>query len=88
MNLPNDVDETVALILVQEGFSSIEEIAYVPAGELVAVEEFDEGDVRPVEFRVRTFQDIHQESRDGLGAGVVRVLHPHQIEGMDGQSSG
>ena len=30
-----DVDEQVALILVQEGFSSIEEVAYVPAAELV-----------------------------------------------------
>ncbi|MFQ5635288.1 MAG: transcription termination factor NusA, partial [Gammaproteobacteria bacterium] len=38
-----DVDEDVALILVQEGFSTIEEIAYVPASELLGVEEFDEG---------------------------------------------
>ncbi|MGH8177671.1 MAG: transcription termination factor NusA, partial [Steroidobacter sp.] len=37
-----DVDEDVAQILVQEGFSTIEEIAYVPASELNAVEEFDE----------------------------------------------
>ena len=38
-----DVDEEVGLILVQEGFSTIEEVAYVPAAELVAIEEFDEG---------------------------------------------
>ena len=37
-----DVDEEVALILVQEGFSTIEEVAYVPSAELVAIEEFDE----------------------------------------------
>ena len=37
-----DVDEDVALILGQEGFSTIEEIAYVPAAELLAVEEFDQ----------------------------------------------
>ena len=34
-----DVDEEVSLILVQEGFSTIEEVAYVPASELVAIEE-------------------------------------------------
>jgi len=37
-----DVDADVASILVQEGFSTIEEIAYVPASELNAIEEFDE----------------------------------------------
>ena len=36
-----DVDEEVAAILVQEGFSSIEEIAYVPVDELLRIEEFD-----------------------------------------------
>ncbi|MDJ0928251.1 MAG: transcription termination factor NusA [Gammaproteobacteria bacterium] len=48
-----DVDEDVALILVQEGFSSIEEIAYVPAAELLAVEEFDEGIVDELRNRAR-----------------------------------
>src|SRR5207237_609899 len=38
-----DVDEDVATILAQEGFSTIEEIAYVPQAEIAAIEEFDEG---------------------------------------------
>jgi transcription termination/antitermination protein NusA len=37
-----DVDEEIAAILVQEGFASIEEIAYVPEHEMTAIEEFDE----------------------------------------------
>lgn len=37
-----DVDEEVALILVQEGFSSIDEVAYVPKSEMLEIEEFDE----------------------------------------------
>lgn len=37
-----DVDEEVAAILVQEGFTNIEEIAYVDAAEMLAIEEFDE----------------------------------------------
>jgi len=48
-----DVDEEVALILVQEGFSTIEEVAYVPTGELVAIEEFDEGIVDELRSRAR-----------------------------------
>jgi N utilization substance protein A len=35
-----DVDEEIGLILVQEGFSTIEEVAYVPASELMEIEEF------------------------------------------------
>ncbi len=48
-----DVDEEVAMILVQEGFSSIEEIAYVPASELLEVEEFDENVVEELRGRAR-----------------------------------
>ena len=48
-----DVDEQVALILVQEGFSSIEEIAYVPAAELVAIAEFEEAIVDELRNRAR-----------------------------------
>ena len=48
-----DVDEEVALILVQEGFSSIEEIAYVPANELLGIEEFDQDMVDELRNRAR-----------------------------------
>jgi N utilization substance protein A len=48
-----DVDQDVAQILVQEGFSSIEEIAYVPAAELLQIEEFDEGIVEELRGRAR-----------------------------------
>jgi transcription termination/antitermination protein NusA len=48
-----DVDEDVATVLVQEGFSSIEEIAYVPTNELLGIEEFDEGIVEELRNRAR-----------------------------------
>ncbi|RRQ20674.1 transcription termination factor NusA [Thiohalobacter thiocyanaticus] len=48
-----DVDEEIAAILVQEGFSSVDEIAYVPASELVQVEEFDEAIVEELRGRAR-----------------------------------
>ena len=37
-----DVDEDVAVVLVEEGFTSIEEVAYVPLEEMSAIEGFDE----------------------------------------------
>ncbi|SIT66197.1 NusA antitermination factor [Ectothiorhodosinus mongolicus] len=48
-----DVDEEVAVILVQEGFSSIDEVAYVPAAEIVNIEEFDEDIVEELRARAR-----------------------------------
>ncbi|MBM4230194.1 MAG: transcription termination/antitermination protein NusA [Gammaproteobacteria bacterium] len=48
-----DVDEDVATILVQEGFSTVEEIAYVPQGELNAIEEFNEDMVKELRSRAR-----------------------------------
>jgi len=46
-----DVDEEFAGILVQEGFTSIEEIAYVPLEEMLAIEEFDEDIVNELRNR-------------------------------------
>ena len=48
-----DVDEDVATILAQEGFSTIEEIAYVPQAELAAIEEFDADIVKELRNRAR-----------------------------------
>ncbi|HXR93134.1 MAG TPA: transcription termination factor NusA [Steroidobacteraceae bacterium] len=48
-----DVDEDVATILAQEGFSTIEEIAYVPQAEIAAIEEFDEDIVKELRNRAR-----------------------------------
>ncbi len=48
-----DVGEDVANILVQEGFSNIEEVAYVPESELLEIEEFDEDIVKEIRRRAR-----------------------------------
>ena len=71
-----DVDEEVANILVQEGFSSIEEVAYVPTAELLEIEEFDEEVVEELRTRARDAlltqaiaseeQGDEAESDDGL----------------------
>jgi N utilization substance protein A len=48
-----DVGEDVANILIQEGFSNIEEVAYVPESELLEIEEFDEEIVTEIRRRAR-----------------------------------
>lgn len=78
-----DVDEEIAVILVQEGFSSIEEIAYVPESEMLEVEEFDEGLVRELRNRARdvllTKAIANAEQRDGV-APAPDLL---EMTGMD-----
>ncbi|MBT3426154.1 MAG: transcription termination/antitermination protein NusA [Gammaproteobacteria bacterium] len=48
-----DVDEDVAIVLVEEGFSSLEEIAYVPIDEMVSIEGFDQDIVEELRSRAK-----------------------------------
>ncbi len=48
-----DVDEEIAVILVQEGFSSIDEVAYVPLNEMLEIEEFDQEIVEELRSRAK-----------------------------------
>ena len=78
-----DVDEEVATILVQEGFSSLEEVAYVPAAELLAIEEFDEAIVEELRNRARDTlitQAIVQEEKIDEVEPAEDLL---TLEGMD-----
>ncbi|OOZ36971.1 transcription termination factor NusA [Solemya velesiana gill symbiont] len=48
-----DVDEEVAMILVQEGFTSLDEVAYVPIAEMLEIEEFDQDIVEALRSRAK-----------------------------------
>jgi len=48
-----DVDEEVADILVQEGFATLEEVAYVPLEEMMEIEAFDEATINELRSRAR-----------------------------------
>ena len=50
-----DVDEEVASVLVDEGFASMDEIAYIPVSEMLAIEAFDEDTVNELRTRARNF---------------------------------
>ena len=78
-----DVDEEIGLILVQEGFSTIEEVAYVPTSELVEIEEFDEDIVEELRSRARDVlltQAIVQEEKIDEAEPAEDLL---SLEGMD-----
>ncbi len=57
-----DVDEVIAHLLVTEGFSSIEQVAFVPVSDLVEIEGFDEDVSEELRERARG----HLEQRDTL----------------------
>src|SRR5919205_405584 len=50
-----DVDETLAQLLASEGFSSVEDIAFVPVEELASIEGFDEDTAAEIQERAREY---------------------------------
>ena len=50
-----DVDEVVAQLLVSEGFSSVDEVAYVPSEEVAGIEGFDEETAEEIQLRAREY---------------------------------
>jgi N utilization substance protein A len=78
-----DVDEDVASVLVQEGFSTIEEVAYVPTSELLGIEEFDEEMVEELRNRARDVlltQAIASEEKMDESGPAEDLL---AVDGMD-----
>src|SRR3569623_2790927 len=76
-----DVVEVVANVLVQEGFSSIEEIAYVPVQELISVEEFDEDIVAELRRRARDVLLTRAIAQEETAAEPAEDLL--ELKGMD-----
>ena len=75
-----DVDEEVADILIDEGFTGLEEIAYVPMQELLDIEAFDEDTVNELRTRARNAlltEAIAQEERVQTARDLL------EIQGMD-----
>jgi transcription termination/antitermination protein NusA len=52
-----DVDEMVGQVLASEGFSQVEEVAYVDIGEITAIEGFDEETANELQTRAREYLD-------------------------------
>ncbi len=61
-----DVDDVLAHLLVTEGFSSVEEVAFVPIGDLVGIEGFDEEIANELRTRAQSFLTEEEERLTGL----------------------
>ena len=92
-----DVDEEVAEVLVQEGFSTLEEIAYVPLSEMLEMEYFDEDTINELRARARNVlltAEIASEEKiehvaeslatmEGMDGETVRQLAEHGIDSIE-----
>ncbi|MCL2658797.1 MAG: transcription termination factor NusA [Betaproteobacteria bacterium] len=76
-----DVDDEVADILIEEGFTSLEEIAYVPLAEMLEIEAFDEDTINELRTRARnvllTEAIVSEEALEQTSEDLL------SLEGMD-----
>ncbi|BCB27634.1 transcription termination/antitermination protein NusA [Sulfurimicrobium lacus] len=81
-----DVDEELADILIQEGFSTLEEVAYVPLSEMLEIEAFDENTVNELRSRARnallTEAIASEEKVENLAESLLKM------DGMDNDTAG
>jgi N utilization substance protein A len=80
-----DVDEEVAQVLVEEGFSTIEEIAYVPLSEMLEIEAFDEDTINELRSRARNVLLTEAIASEEQVEHVAEDLAT--MEGMDGETA-
>ena len=80
-----DVDEEVADILVQEGFGTLEEIAYVPISEMLEIEALDEGTINELRSRARNALLTEAIASEEHVENVAEDLLA--LEGMDNQTA-
>jgi len=80
-----DVDEEVADILIEEGFTTLEEIAYVPVAEMSEIEAFDEDTINELRKRARAAlltDAIAKEEKVGEASADLLAM-----EGMDDETA-
>ncbi len=76
-----DVDEDVGMVLVEEGFTSVEEVAYVPLEELASIEGFDEDVAEELRARAKdALLTMALASEEGVSEPAEDLL---SMDGMD-----
>ncbi len=75
-----DVDEEIAEILIQEGFESLEEVAYVPLSEMLEIESFDEDTVNELRARAKDALLTMEIAREESMGSVSQDLR--ELEGL------
>jgi transcription termination/antitermination protein NusA len=81
-----DVDETLSQLLVAEGFTSLEEVAYVPVEEIASIEGLDDDIASELQNRateaLERREAASREERRKLGVSDDLAAIPHLTEGM------
>jgi len=77
-----DVDDVIAHLLVTEGFSSVEEVAYVPLEDLASIEGFDEGVAEELQNRGRVFLSEQDERYTQMRRDIGVADDVAAIEGL------
>ncbi len=80
-----DVDEEVANILIQEGFATLEEVAYVPLNEMLEIESFDEDTVNELRSRARNALLVEAIASEEHVENVASDLLT--LDGMDNETA-
>ena len=80
-----DVDEEVANILIQEGFTTLEEVAYVPLNEMLEIESFDEETVNELRSRARNALLVEAIASEEHVENVASDLLT--LDGMDSETA-
>ena len=80
-----DVDEEVANILIQEGFTTLEEVAYVPLTEMLEIESFDEDTVNELRSRARNALLVEAIASEEHVENVASDLLT--LDGMDNETA-
>ena len=78
-----DVDAEVAGVLVDEGFTTLEEVAYVPAEELLHIEEFDDAIVEELRSRAQDVLLTKAIAKAERAADVAPAEDLLAVEGMN-----
>ena len=78
-----DVDQDLADLLVQEGFSTVEEVAYVPINEMLEIEGLDEATVNELRTRAKDSLLVEAIKSEEQVEGIEKDLL--ELEGMDGE---
>ena len=77
-----DIDEDFASVLVDEGFSTLEEVAYVPVNELLAIDGLDEDTVEELRNRARAFLTTRALANEESLEGAEPTEALLNLEGM------
>lgn len=78
-----DVDEMVAQLLASEGFSSVEELAYVEVAEIGMIEGFDEATAQEIQTRANEYLEAIETGFDDERKNLGVLDDLYQIEGLN-----